>query len=128
MHTKESKDACLKHNYAVKINKFMRTSFEEFQLLNLDVKKQATKNRYYVTIEIPTHQQIKAIVNIFSLHWLNVKIIFVLFFDISISNLRERKREGFDKSKFLHAISSRPTKFDKNNQNKPSDTVQTILF
>ena len=69
----------------------MRTSFEEFQSQNLDKKKQATKNLYYVRNEIPTHQQIKAIVNKFSLHWLNVK-------------------------------------FDKNNQNKPSDTVQTFLF
>ena len=101
LDAKEWKDACLKHNYSVKINKFMRASSEEFQSQNLDKKKQATKNQYYVSIEIPTHQQIKAIVNIFSLHWLNVKIIFVLFSDISILNLRQRKREGFDKSKFL---------------------------
>ena len=98
----------------------MRISFEEFQLLNLDVKKQATKNRYYVTIEIPTHQQIKAIVNIFSLHWLNVKIIFVLFFDISILNPTGENERVLTNLSFLHAISSRPTKFDKNNQNKPS--------
>ena len=92
---KEWKDACLKHNYSVKINKFMRTSFEEFQSQNLDKKKQATKNLYYVRNEIPTHQQIKAIVNKFSLHWLNVKIIFVLFFDISIFEAEAEEERGF---------------------------------
>ena len=91
-------------------------------------KKQATKNLYYVSIEIPTHQQIKAIVNIFSLHWLNVKIIFVLFFDISIfeSEAEEERERVLTNLNFLHAISSRPTKFDKNNQNKPSQIVQSF--
>ena len=95
LDAKEWKDACLKHNYSVKINKFMRTSFEEFQSQNLDKKKQATKNLYYERNEIPTHQQIKAIVNIFSLHWLNVKIIFVLFFDISIFETEAEEERGF---------------------------------
>ena len=95
-HLRELKDACLNYICLVKVNKFMRTSFEEFQSIHLDKGKIGNKKSvYYVNIGISTHQQIKAIVNIFSLHWLNVKIIFVLFFDISILNPRQKTREGF---------------------------------
>ena len=43
LDAKEWKDACLKHNYSVKINKFMRTSFEEFQSQNFDKKNRQQK-------------------------------------------------------------------------------------